>query len=158
MKDTPSEVLDLTGSSDDDDNDDGNGAGFVIPSLACQQQQYREQQNQQYQTMTANNAILDGFLKDSAEFYNEYKSSNGTADHELYMNRLRLFLLHTFNAQMGYNAEICGVPEGSKCDKNGFFFHPDRETAHLKFAVAAGIDGEEAERIFRSVDNVHAYS
>jgi len=49
MKDTPSETLDLTGSSSDDDNDDGNGAGFVIPSLACQQQQYREQQNQQYQ-------------------------------------------------------------------------------------------------------------
>ena len=107
------------------------------------------------QTMTAK---LDGLLKDSAEFYNEYKSSNGTADHELYMNRLRLFFLHTFNAQLGYDAEICGVPEGSECDKNGFFIHPDRETAHLKFAVAAGIDGEEAVRIFRSVDNVHAYS
>ena len=103
-------------------------------------------------------AGLDHLLKAGPEFYNEYKSSGGTADNELYMKRLRLFFLHTLNAQMGYNAEICGVPVGSECDKNGFFIYPDRETAHFKFAEAAGIDGEEAGRIFRSVDNVHAYS
>ena len=39
-------------------------------------------------------AKLDSLLKDSAEFYNEYKSSNGTADHELYMNRLQFLFRH----------------------------------------------------------------
>ena len=59
---------------------------------------------------------------------------------------------------MGYDAEICGLPPTATQDKKGFRFYASRGEAQQAFMEAEQISFAEFQRIFDSVDMVHAYS
>ena len=49
-------------------------------------------------------------MRDKEALFAMYKSLGGVADEAVYYGRLRAFFLHTLMAQLGYDAEICGLP------------------------------------------------
>ena len=104
------------------------------------------------------NSYLHHLMNDSDEMFTAYKSVGGRVSKEVYVDMLRVFFLHTLNAQLGHDAEICGLSEQATRDEDGFHIYPNREVAHKAFADEVKITHEEAHRVFRSVDAVHAYS
>ena len=59
---------------------------------------------------------------------------------------------------MGYDAKICGLPPTATQDKKGFRFYASSGEAQQAFMEAEQISFAEFQRIFDSVDMVHAYS
>ena len=84
------------------------------------------------------------------------RSSQG--DEAEYRRRLESFFRHTLMSVMGYDAEICGLPPTATQDKKGFRFYASSGEAQQAFMEAEQISFAEFQRIFDSVDKVHAYS
>ena len=97
-------------------------------------------------------------MRDAPTFFAMYKSLGGSADEAEYRRRLESFFLHTLMSVMGYDAEICGLPPTATQDKKGFRFYASSGEAQQAFMEAEQISFAEFQRIFDSVDMVHAYS
>ena len=97
-------------------------------------------------------------MRDAPKFFAMYKSLGGSADEAEYRRRLESFFLHTLMSGMGYDAEICGLPPTATQDEKGFRIYASRGEAQQAFMQAEQISFAEFQRIFDSVDMVHAYS
>ena len=97
-------------------------------------------------------------MRDARTFFAMYKSLGGSADEAEYRRRLESFFRHTLMSVMGYDAEICGLPPTATQDKKGFRFYASSGEAQQAFMEAEQISFAEFQRIFGSVDMVHAYS
>ena len=101
---------------------------------------------------------MEQMMSAAPEFFAAYRSLGGNMDEAEYRRRLESFFLHTLNAQLGYDAEICGLPPTATEDKDGFHFYASRGVAQQSFKKAEQIGHDEFSRSFESVDMVHAYS
>uniref|UniRef100_A0A7S2Z4J2 Uncharacterized protein n=1 Tax=Chloropicon laureae TaxID=464258 RepID=A0A7S2Z4J2_9CHLO len=97
-------------------------------------------------------------MRDAPEFFAMYKSLGGSADEVEYRRRLKSFFLHTLYSVLGYDPVICRLPPTATQDEKGYRFYASREEAMLAFMEAEQVTYDEYLLIFRSVDNVHAYT
>ena len=97
-------------------------------------------------------------MSDASEFYAMYKLLGGSADEVKYRRHLKSFFLHTLMAQLGFDAEICGLPPTVSQDNKGFHFYASRAEARQAFMKTEDISHDEFLIIFRSVDMVHPYT
>mmetsp|Transcript_33526 Transcript_33526/g.72445 ORF Transcript_33526/g.72445 Transcript_33526/m.72445 type:complete len:109 (-) Transcript_33526:691-1017(-) len=103
-----------------------------------------------------NSEVRDEFFL--PEFFAMYKSLGGSADEVEYRRRLKAFFLHTLYSVLGYDPIICRLPPTATQDEKGYRFYASREEAMLAFMEAEQVTHDEYLLIFRSVDNVHAYT
>mmetsp|Transcript_33524 Transcript_33524/g.72439 ORF Transcript_33524/g.72439 Transcript_33524/m.72439 type:complete len:103 (-) Transcript_33524:702-1010(-) len=97
-----------------------------------------------------NSEVRDEFFL--PEFFAMYKSLGGSADEVEYRQRLKSFFLHTLHTC------VYGYEPTATQDEKGYRFYASREEAMLAFMEAEQVTHDEYLLIFRSVDNVHAYT
>ena len=103
-------------------------------------------------TVSAHDRQMGRLLSCHAKMFAEYKhTSGGSAPLDTYVERLRLFFHHTSNGH------VSGWV-GSGIHKKGLALHANHDAAQAACKDAAGIDDEEFNRLFCSVDRVHAYT
>ena len=84
-----------------------------------------------------------------------YKQLGGASAFDTYQTNLQLFFHHTLNSHV---FGLTTTDNSSTLDERGDALHPSRQAAEEAFMRSANKNEAEFDRIFRSVDAVHAYT
>ena len=99
---------------------------------------------------------MQGYMMDATEMFAAYTALGGGSTLDAYKAALKLFFFHTLNSHVhGLTPADYG---GAEADGTGFALHSDSGAAEDALMEEAGIDEEEVDLIFSSVDAVHPYS
>ena len=95
------------------------------------------------------------YCSDHSDMYNKYQKLGGKAKHQDYVNLLGMFYHHTLTTIV-YGDTPPNNVNGEVVD--GLHTYNTKDDAIEAFMNVADVDCEEYNRIFVSVDSVHAYT